>query len=134
MRKLLAVILVVPLIYFFLWLIPVILEFAEFLFILDNTEFGFPWWLDLLIDSVAGAVAFGITKAICLFVSIKSKESKETISNVISILVGFAIAVVVHIFMKYWIIIVSLIAVAIVTYVLFTILKKKKNSELKKNI
>lgn len=111
MKKLLALILFIPAMYLLLWILPVVFKFAEFLFILDNTDFGIPWWLDLLIDSIAGGIAFVLTKSICGALRIRDRESKDTIDNVLSIIIGFVIALVVHIFMKYWIVIVSIIGV-----------------------
>ena len=134
MKKLLVLILFIPFLYLLLWLLPVVFKFAEFLFILDNTDFGIPWWLDLLIDSIAGGIAFVITKSICGALHIRDGESKDTIDNVISIIIGFVIALVVHIFMKYWIVIISIIGTIIIGFIVYIVLsnyKEKKKKQTK---
>ena len=132
MKKILALILFIPILYLLFWLLPVVFKFAEFLFILDNTDFGIPWWLDLLIDSVAGGIAFVLTKSICGALHIRDGESKNTIDNIISIIIGCVIALVVHIFMKYWIVIVSIIGAIIIGFIGYIIIsnhKERKKSE-----
>lgn len=135
MKKLLALILFIPVMYLLLWILPVVFKFAEFLFILDNTDFGIPWWLDLLIDSIAGGIAFVLTKSICGALRIRDRESKDTIDNVLSIIIGFVIALVVHIFMKYWIVIVSIIGAIIVVFITYIIISnhKERNNEVARN-
>ncbi|MCR4660479.1 MAG: hypothetical protein K5765_00565 [Clostridia bacterium] len=128
MKKILAL-LFIPALCLILCILPVVFKFTEFLFILDNTDFGIPLWLDLLIDLIAGVIAFVLTRLICGALRIQDRESKGTIDNVISIIVGFIIAFVVHIFMKYWIIIVSIISAVIVGLIiclLYIIIKKSK--------
>lgn len=95
-------------------------------FILDYTDFGIPWWLDLLIDSIAGGIAFVLTKSICGTLHIRDRESKDTIDNVLRIIVGFVIALVVHIFMNYWIVIVSIIGAIIVGFIIFIVVSRYK--------
>ena len=128
MKKLIALVLFVPAVYFVLWLLPIAFQFAEFLFILDNTDFGIPWWFDLLIDSIAGGIAFVATNFIF---GLLDKESKATISNVLSIIIGFVIAVVVHILMRYWIVIVSILGTIVIAFIVYKIvvfLKSKKKA------
>lgn len=136
MKKLLVLILFVPALYLLLWILPVAFKFAELLFILDNTDFGIPWWLDLLIDSIAGGIAFALTKFICSTLHIRDRESKDTIGNVLSIIIGFVIALVVHIFMKYCIIIVSIIGAIIVGFIIFIVIAKirEKNNYNKSDV
>ena len=126
MKKLLSVVLFVFVLYFLLWIVPVVFKFAEFLFILDNTDFGIPWWLDLLIDSIAGGIAFILTRSICRKLHIRDNNSKDTIDNVLSIIVGFVIALVAHIFMRYWIVIVSIIGALIAGYIIYTIVSNHR--------
>ena len=129
MKRLVSLVIFIPALYVLFWIIPVIFQFTEFLFILDNTDFGIPWWLDLLIDSIAGGIAFYLTKSICSALRIRDKESSKTIEDVISIIIGFVIALIVHIFMKYWVIIVSIIGTIIIVFIiLFVILNYKGKS------
>ena len=127
MKRVLALILFIPALYLLLWIFPVVFKFAEFLFILDNTDFGIPWWLYLLIDSIAGGIAFLLTKFLCGTLRIRDRESKDTIDNVLSVIIGFVIALVIHLFMKYWIVIVSIICATLVGFIIYIVSLKCKD-------
>lgn len=133
MGKLLALILFLSALCLLPWLLPVIFNFIEFLFILDNTDFGIPSWLDLLIDSIAGGIAFVLTKSIFVTLHIRGRKQKNTIDNVLSIIIGFVIASVVHIFMRYWILIISIIGIILLGFIIFFVVssyKERKKKEI----
>ena len=134
MKKIIGGILAVGLLFVLMWILPHIANFCVWLVSIDNTEFGFPWWLDAIIDAIAGGLAFSITKLICSFFGIHDKESKVTLGDIFSILVGFSIALVVHIFLKYWIIILSIIGTVIVAFVIILVLMNRKENKNKSNI
>lgn len=103
--------------------ISYIFKFAFFLVQIDNTEFGFPLWLDIVIDIIAGVITYLFTLSLFNF----SKRDKETISQVISIIVGFIIGLVVHFCLKYWYIVLGVVGLFLVlTLILFFKNKPKK--------
>ena len=103
--------------------ISYIFQFAFFLIQIDNTEFGFPLWLDIVIDIIAGTITYLF--ALSLFNL--SKRDKETISQVVSIIVGFIIGLVVHFCLKYWYIVLGIVGLFLVlTLILFFKNKPKK--------
>ena len=55
-RKILDIIVLFIALFLF-HILDYIFQFAAFLIQIDNTEFGFPWWLDISIDFVAGIAA-----------------------------------------------------------------------------
>lgn len=129
MKKIFALFLFILTLYLVLWILPVVFKFAEFLFILDNTDFGIPWWADLLIDSIAGGVTFVLTKSICGSLHIWDRKINDTIDNVFSIIIGFMIALVVHIIMKYWIIIISVLGTIIIGFIIYLVITHCKEEK-----
>lgn len=129
MKKIISLIILIPILHLFLRIIPAVFKFAEFLIILDNADFGIPWWLDSLIYSIAGGLAFIGMKSLCGALYIHDRESKDMIENVISIIVGFIIAFVVHIFIKYWIVIVSIIGIIVVGLIVYFIISREKENK-----
>ena len=137
MRRLLTIFLFVPTLYFFLWLLLCVIKVEECFLILDNIDFEFPWWLDILIDSIAGGIAFVCVKSIWIALRFHDRESKNIVKNTISVIVGFIIAFVTHMFMQYWIVIVSIICAIIIIFIVYYIATKikesKKRTVIKKN-
>ena len=100
-----------------------IFQFAFFLVQIDNTEFGFPPWLDIVIDIIAGIITYLFTLSLFNI----SKRDKETISQVVSIIVGFIIGFIVHFCLKYWYIVLGVVGLFLVlTLILFLKNKPKK--------
>lgn len=134
MKKIIGGIAAVVTLFVLMWLLPHIANFCAWLVSIDNTEFGFPWWLDAIIDAIAGGLAFFITEFICSLVKIHDNRSKITLGDVFSIIVGFVIALVVHVFLKYWIVILSIIGTVIVIFVIIVVLMNKKEKNEKSNV
>ena len=88
-----------------------IFQFAFFLVQIDNTEFGFPPWLDIVIDIIAGIITYIFVLSLLNL----SKTDKETLSQVCSIIIGFAISCLVHIFLRYWYVVLTALALFITT-------------------
>jgi len=133
MKKLAGIVLSIAALFLALWILPVALNFTSWLYILDSTDFGFPWWLDLLIDSIAGGIATTITIMICAALNAKDKKSKDTVGIIVGIIIGFVVAVVAHIFMRYWYVIVSLIVMAIIGIVVRIVVQNKKEKHIESN-
>ena len=132
MKKIFGGIAAIGVLFLIMWILPHITNFCVWLVSIDNTEFGFPWWLDAIIDAIAGGLAGIITKSICSFIGMRSSHSKNTLENVFSIIVGFAVAIIVHIFLEYWIVIISIIIALIILFVAGVVLWNKKQKKLDK--
>lgn len=128
MKKLLSALLVIPTLYLVLWLLPAAFKFASWLFILDNTDFGLPWWLDLLIDSIAGCLAFALIKTLFTTFRIHDRESRDYLENIVGILIGFVIALIVHTIMEYWYI-VLIVFVLIIGLIVFIVIRNNKKEK-----
>lgn len=117
MKKIIGISIAIGLCY----LIGYIAKVAFFLVSIDNTDFGFPLWLDIIIDIVAG----GITYIFMLSLYGLSSNDRKTVEQIVSIIVGFGIGFVTHCLLKYWYIVVAVLAIfVIVTVVLFIRSKK----------
>ena len=92
-------------------------NFSASLIRLDQVDFGFPLWLDMLIDMGSGAVSWFFVQAI----SSLSQNSKENVTNILSIIIGFVVGVLVHVFLKYWIIIVIALGILLLTAIIICV-------------
>ena len=107
-----------------------IFQFALFLMQIDNTEFGFPLWLDIVIDIIAGIITYIFVLSLLNL----SKTDKETLSQVCSIIIGFAISCLVHIFLRYWYVVLIALAlfitnIFVVKHIIKVHVKKKEKTD-----
>lgn len=124
-------IIAIPLcIFIFNTVIPFVYDFVAELIKIDNYDFGFSFWFDFTIDTIAGVVAYFFVKVI--FYSC-SKQDKKLIENIVSIVVGFAIGVITHFCIQYWKGILTIagivLIVAIICYIIKSINNHKKQKE-----
>lgn len=115
-----------------LYSLSYVINLAMFIVKIDNTDFGFPLWLDTVIDMVAGFIAYLFVKTLFGL----SKNDKEKIKEIVAIVIGLLIGVMVHVLLKYWIIILIIIGVLVVSIIVINIIKsknKKKEKTMEKN-
>ncbi len=122
MKKIIWGIIGIPVAIVMCYLISYITKFTFFLINIDNTEFGFPIWLDILIDIIAGVITYGFVLSLFSL----SKKDMETAEQVISILVGFTISVATHCLLKFWYIISGILFIFIVVVIVLFIKEKKQ--------
>lgn len=125
MRRIIWSIVAIPLCILIFDLLPYILNFAAYLIRIDNVDFGFPLWLDLLIDGISGLIAYFFIRSMFSL----SKRDEQTWQNVIAIIIGFIIGIIVHIFLKYWIWIVIIIGILLITSIICYIVNNKNQGE-----
>lgn len=104
--------------------IPYILKFAFWLIEIDNTEFGFPVWLDIGIGIIAGSISLLLAELL-----FSRKSNRSTSKDIFSIIIGFIVGVFVHCILKYWYIWLIIILLIIAIYISLEIkdYKTKKN-------
>ena len=79
MKKIIWGIIGIPVAIVMCYLVSYITKFTFFLINIDNTEFGFPIWLDILIDIIAGVITYGFVLSLFSL----SKKDRETAEQVI---------------------------------------------------
>ena len=133
MKKIIWGLLSIPVCIIIFNIIPIIFNFATYLIRIDNVDFGFPLWLDFLIDGVSGLIAYFFVRAMFSL----SKKDEQTWQNIIAIVVGFIIGIIVHIFLKYWIVITIVLGIVLIVTIVCYIIKKgkqkKKSAKVKEN-
>ena len=122
MKKLLWGIIGIPVAIGLIYGIGYILQFVFFLVQIDNTEFGFPQWLDITIDIIAGIFVTLFSRSLFNL----SHKNIATLSTIISIIIGFIIGFVVHICLEYWYIILGVFALIVIIWLLIFLIKKHK--------
>ena len=128
MKKLLAGIVGILLLLGFAYIVPPIINFGIWLFKIDNTDFGFPGWLDFAISSIAGIIAFAAVGIIADFFGAYDKKAMSLTNSIIGIIVGFVIGVLVHAVLQYWYFILAGIGALCVILAVFLIIKKRKET------
>lgn len=126
MKKIIWGIIGIPFAIGLCYLIGYIAKGAFFLVLIDNTDFGFPLWLDISIDIFSGVIAY-IFMLSLYGISNKNREQTE---QIISIIVGFVISFATHCLLKYWYIVVAVLVIFVIT----TIILLVRNKEEKKNL
>ena len=133
MKKIIWDVLVIPVAILCIFGISKIFEAASYIILIDNTDFGFPLWLDFIIDCISGILSYFFVKGIFNL----SKKDEQTWQNVIAIVVGFIIGIIVHIFLKYWIVITIVLGIVLIVTIVCYIIKKgkqkKKSAKVKDN-
>ena len=108
------------------YLISYIAQGAFFLVSIDNTDFGFPLWLDITIDIIAGV----ITYLFVLSLYGLSNQDRKVVEQVVSIIVGFVISFATHCLLRYWYIIIAVLAILVIVAVALSIRSKKDRRKL----
>lgn len=126
MKKIIWGIIGIPLAIGLCYLIGYIAKVAFFLVSIDNTEFGFPLWLDIFIDIIAGVITYLFMLALCEL----SNQDKKIVEQVVSIIVGFVISFATHCLLRYWYIIIAVLAILIIVAVALFIRSKKDRRKL----
>ena len=123
MRKIIWGIIGIPIAIGLCYLIGYIAQVAFFLVSVDNTEFGFPIWLDIIVDILSGVITYLFVLSLCGL----SNHDRKTVEQVVSIIVGFVISFATHCLLKYWYIIIAvLVFFVVVSIVLFAKNKKEE--------
>lgn len=121
MKKIIWRIIGIPLEICLCYLISYIAKVAFFLVSIDNTDFGFPLWLDITIDIIAGVITYLFVLSLCGL----SNQDRKIEEKVVSIIVGFIIGFVTHCLLKYWYIIIVVLAIFVIVAVVLFIKSKK---------
>lgn len=108
------------------YLISYIAKGAFFLVSIDNTDFGFPLWLDITIDIIAGV----ITYLFVLSLYGLSNQDRKIVEQVVSIIVGFVISFATHCLLRYWYIVIAVLAIFVIVAVALFIRNKKDRRKL----
>lgn len=108
------------------YLISYIAKGAFFLVSIDNTDFGFPLWLDITIDIIAGV----ITYLFVLSLYGLSNQDRKIVEQVVSIIVGFVISFATHCLLRYWYIVIVVLAIFVIVAVALFIRNKKDRRKL----
>lgn len=108
------------------YLISYIAKGAFFLVSIDNTDFGFPLWLDITIDIIAGV----ITYLFVLSLYGLSNQDRKIVEQVVSIIVGFVISFATHCLLRYWYIVIAVLAIFVIVAVALFIRNKKGRRKL----
>lgn len=106
-----------------------IFDFAKFLIELDNKDFGFPLWLDILISAIGGIIAYLFVGAIAESIDFYDKSAMSLGKNILGIIFGFVIGFVIHIFLRYWYVILAILVLLLVVIVLIFIRNKKSEGK-----
>jgi len=122
LKKFIAGIIAIPLMVGVLYIIPKIWQFSVWLIELDNTDFGFTWWEDMIISIGAGVLAHVIT---AVFID-EFSSSGATFENIIGIIVGFIISFVVHCLLRYWYILLAVGIALSLAFAIVMIVRKRK--------
>lgn len=126
MNKIIWGIIGMPLAIGLCYLISYIAKGAFFLVSIDNTDFGFPLWLDITIDIIAGV----ITYLFVLSLYGLSNQDRKIVEQVVSIIVGFVISFATHCLLRYWYIIIAVLAIFVIVAVALFIRNKKERRKL----
>lgn len=126
MNKIIWEIIGMPLVIGLCYLISYIVKGAFFLVSIDNTDFGFPLWLDITIDIIAGV----ITYLFVLSLYGLSNQDRKIVEQVVSIIVGFVISFATHCLLRYWYIIIAVLAIFVIVAVALFIRNKKERRKL----
>lgn len=126
MRKIIWGIIGMPLAIGLCYLISYIAKGAFFLVSIDNTDFGFPLWLDITIDIIAGV----ITYLFVLSLYGLSNQDRKIVEQVVSIIVGFVISFATHCLLRYWYIVIVVLAIFVIVAVALFIRNKKDRRKL----
>lgn len=127
MKRLIIGLIIIPLLFGMLYAVPYIFRFVEWLIKIDNTDFGFPLWLDLVVSIFSGIVTYFLVGILFDRIKFYDKDIMSKANTIIGIIVGFVIGVVVHIFLKYWFIIIPILGIFIICSIF---LKKRSSNEL----
>lgn len=123
MKKIILGIIGMPLAIGLCYLISYIAQGAFFLVSIDNTDFGFPLWLDITIDIIAGVITYLFVLSLCGL----SNQDRKIVEQVVSIIVGFVISFATHCLLRYLYIIIAVLAIfVIVAFALFIRNKKDR--------
>ena len=126
MNKIIWEIIGMPLVIGLCYLISYIAKGAFFLVSIDNTDFGFPLWLDITIDIIAGV----ITYLFVLSLYGLSNQDRKIVEQVVSIIVGFVISFATHCLLRYWYIVIAVLAIFVIVAVALFIRNKKDRRKL----
>ena len=126
MNKIIWGIIGMPLAIGLCYLISYIAKGAFFLVSIDNTDFGFPLWLDITIDIIAGV----ITYLFVLSLYGLSNQDRKIVEQVVSIIVGFVISFATHCLLRYWYIVIAVLAIFVIVAVALFIRNKKDRRKL----
>ena len=126
MRKIIWGIICIPIAIVLCYLISYIAQVAFFLVSIDNTEFGFPIWLDITVDILSGVITYLFVWSLCGL----SNHDRKTVEQVVSIIVGFVISFATHCLLKYWYIIAAVLAVFVVVSIVLFAKNKKEERKL----
>ena len=121
MKKNIWVIIGMPLAIGLCYLISYIAKGAFFLVSIDNTDFGFPLWLDITINIIAGVITYFFVLSLCGL----SNQDRKIVEQVVSIIVGFVISFATHCLLRYWYIIIAVLAILVIVAVTLSIRSKK---------
>lgn len=121
MKKIIWRIIGIPLAICLCYLIGYIAKVAFFLVSIDNTDFGFPLWLDITIDIIAGVITYLFVLSLCGL----SNQDRKIVEQVVSIIVGFVISFATHCLLRYWYIIIVVLAIFVIVAVVLFIKSKK---------
>lgn len=103
------------------YLISYIAKGAFFLVSIDNTDFGFPLWLDITIDIIAGVITYFFVLSLCGL----SNQDRKIVEQVVSIIAGFVISFATHCLLRYWYIIIAVLVILVIVAVALSIRSKK---------
>lgn len=121
MKKIIWGIIGIPLAIGLCYLISNIAKGAFFLVSIDNTEFGFPLWLDITIDIITGLITYLFVLSLCGL----SNQDRKIVEQVVSIIVGFVISFATHCLLRYWYIIIAVLAIFVIVQLFFSLEVKK---------
>lgn len=126
MKKIIWGIIGMPLAIGLCYLISYIAKGAFFLVSIDNTDFGFPLWLDITIDIIAGVITYSFVLSLCGL----SNQDRKIVEQVVSIIVGFVISFATHCLLRYLYIIIAVLAILVIVAVALSIRSKKDRRKL----
>lgn len=121
MKKIIWGIIGMPLAIGLCYLISYIAKGAFFLVSIDNTDFGFPLWLDITMNIIAGVITYFFVLSLCGL----SNQDRKIVEQVVSIIVGFVISFATHCLLRYWYIIIAVLAILVIVAVTLSIRSKK---------
>lgn len=125
MKKFIWGIVGIPIAIALCYFISCVAEVSFLLVTIDNAEFGFPLWLDIIVDVVAGVITYIFAFLLCGL----SNKDKKVAEQIISIIVGFAVSIITHCLLKYWYVIAGILVVIIAVSTVICVKGKKKESE-----
>jgi len=126
MKKIIWGIIGMPLAIGLCYLISYIAKGAFFLVSIDNTDFGFPLWLDITINIIAGVITYFFVLSLCGL----ANQDRKIVEQVVSIIVGFVISFATHCLLRYWYIVIAVLAIFVIVAVALFIRNKKERRKL----